>query len=118
MTTLKALFWICTFIVCYTYLGYGVLLWLLVKLKRIFKGKAPQQTLPDEDALPHVTFLVCAYNEQDMVDTKMTNTLELDYPKEKLHIMWVTDGSTDNTNALLQHLRGRSRPAVMAASSG
>ncbi|MDE5571357.1 MAG: glycosyltransferase family 2 protein [Prevotella sp.] len=103
MTTLKIIFWACLIIVFYTYLGYGVLLWLLVKLKRIIKGRAVENDLPDDDAqLPHVTFLVCAYNEQDVVDMKMKNTLELDYPKEKLHVMWVTDGSTDDTNTYLQ----------------
>lgn len=80
-----------------------MLLWLLVKQKRIIKGRAVENDLPDDDALlPHVTFLVCAYNEQDVVDMKMKNTLELDYPKEKLHVMWVTDGSTDETNTYLQ----------------
>ena len=103
MTTLKIIFWACLIIVFYTYLGYGMLLWLLVKLKRIIKGRAVEKGLPDDDAqLPHVTFLVCAYNEQDVVDMKIKNTLELDYPKKKLHIMWVTDGSTDETNTYLQ----------------
>ena len=102
MTTLKVLFWICLFLVVYTYVGYGVLLWLLVKLKRLLKGKAAPLTMPQDDALPHVTFLVCAFNEQDVVEMKMENTRQLDYPKNKLHIMWVTDGSTDNTNDLLK----------------
>lgn len=103
MTTLKILFWICLLIVFYTYLGYGMLLWLLVKIKHIVGGSAKQATLPDDDQLPDVTFLVCAYNEQDVVDMKMQNTLQLDYPRQKLHVMWVTDGSTDETNARLQH---------------
>ena len=102
MTTLKILFWICLLIVFYTYLGYGMLLWLLVKIKHIVGGSAKQATLPDDDQLPDVTFLVCAYNEQDVVDMKMQNTLQLDYPRQKLHVMWVTDGSTDETNARLQ----------------
>lgn len=102
MATLKILFWICIFLVVYTYVGYGVLLWLLVKLKRLFKGKPAPLTLPADEDLPHVTFLICAYNEQDVVDMKMENTLQLDYPKNKLHIMWVTDGSTDETNLRLK----------------
>ena len=102
MATLKILFWICIILVVYTYVGYGVLLWLLVKLKRLFKGKPAPLTLPKDEDLPHVTFLICAYNEQDVVDMKMENTLQLDYPKNKLHIMWVTDGSTDETNERLK----------------
>lgn len=102
MTTLKILFWICFFLVVYTYVGYGVLLWLLVKLKRIVKGKDVPLDMPEDEALPHVTFLICAYNEQDVVEMKMENTMQLDYPKNKLHIMWVTDGSTDQTNEKLK----------------
>ena len=102
MTALKIAFWICVFIVFYTYIGYGMLLWLLVRLKHFFGGKVETPTLPAEDDLPTVTFLVCAYNEQDVVDLKMHNIRELDYPQEKLHIMWVTDGSNDETNKRLQ----------------
>lgn len=101
MTTLKVLFWMCIFLVFYTYLGYGVLLWLLVKIKRIVRGRPTLPDLPADDALPDVTFLVCAFNEQDVVDQKIENTRLLDYPREKLHLMWVTDGSTDDTNLRL-----------------
>lgn len=102
MATLKILFWTSLIIVVYTYAGYGLLLWLLVTIKRMVKGKPRHWELPDDDALPHVTFLVCAYNEQDMVEAKVENTRQLDYPKDKLHLMWVTDGSTDDTNTRLR----------------
>ncbi len=99
MTILKVLFWICLFLVFYTYIGYGILLWLLVCVKRIFKGKPQKKQLPPDDELPEVTLMICAYNEQDIVDIKMENTRQLSYPK--LHVVWVTDGSNDSTNDLL-----------------
>ena len=102
MAVLKIAFWICAFLVFYTYLGYGILLWLLVRLKRIVRGKAERKALPADDELPEVTFMVCAYNEQDIVDMKMKDIHQLDYPKEKLHITWVTDGSSDETNNRLK----------------
>lgn len=103
MVALKTIFWICAFLVFYTYLGYGMLLWLTVRLKRIVRGKARRKALPTDDAeLPEVTFMVCAYNEQDVVDMKMKDIHQLDYPKDKLHITWVTDGSTDDTNNRLK----------------
>ncbi len=101
MTALKILFWFCLFLVFYTYLGYGMLLWLLLRLKRIVRGKATPLALPADDALPHVTLMICAYNEEDVVEQKMANTRQLDYPVEKLHVMWVTDGSSDGTNERL-----------------
>lgn len=102
MAALKILFWTCVFLVFYTYIGYGMLLWVLVTIKRIVKGKTATAVLPADEALPDVTFMVCAYNEQDVVEMKMENTLQLDYPKHKLHMVWVTDGSTDGTNDRLR----------------
>ena len=102
MTTLKVLFWICLIICVYTYVGYGILLYLLVLLKRLIKGAPQQAELPNDQALPDVAFMVCAYNEQDVVEMKMQNIHDFDYPKEKLHVIWVTDGSTDDTNERLK----------------
>jgi len=102
VTTLKILFWICLIICIYTYVGYGIILYLLVLAKRLIKGKLKQLELPADSELPDVAFMVCAFNEEDVVEMKMQNIHELDYPKEKLHIVWVTDGSTDNTNERLQ----------------
>ncbi|MEG1553848.1 MAG: glycosyltransferase family 2 protein [Rikenellaceae bacterium] len=99
MCSLEVIFWICVFIVFYTYLGYGILLYLLVKTKELFISPK-HLTLPDN--LPEVTLLIAAYNEEDIVKEKMSNTLALRYPASLLNIVWVTDGSTDNTNALLK----------------
>ena len=99
MLTLKVLFWICLILVFYTYLGYGMLLWLLVSIKRLVYGKPKKQELPTDDELPEVTLMICAYNEQDIVESKMENTHQIDYPK--LKVVWVTDGSNDLTNDYL-----------------
>ena len=101
MLTLKILFWACLLIVFYTYIGYGILLYILIRLKRLFKGKPLKTALPSDGELPTMTLMICAYNEEDVVAVKMENTLALDYPKDKFRIMWVTDGSNDRTNELL-----------------
>ena len=97
---LEIIFWICLALVIYTYVGYGVLLYFLVRIKRLFAGQSVQSAVEEEN-LPEVTFLVCAYNEQDTVEMKIKNSRDLDYPKDKLHLVWVTDGSNDKTNELL-----------------
>lgn len=51
--------------------------------------------------MPDVTLFIAAYNEEEVVDEKMENCYQLDYPKDKLNIIWVTDGSTDTTNEKL-----------------
>ena len=99
---LKILFWATLLIVFYTYIGYGILLYIIIRLKRLFKGKPSKAVLPSDDDLPTITLMICAYNEEDVVAEKMANTLALDYPRSKFRIMWVTDGSNDRTNELLQ----------------
>lgn len=101
MLTLKILFWTTLFIVFYTYIGYGILLYIIILLKRLFKGKPLKGPMPADDELPTMTLMICAYNEEDVVAEKMENTLAIDYPKDKFRIMWVTDGSNDHTNELL-----------------
>jgi cellulose synthase/poly-beta-1,6-N-acetylglucosamine synthase-like glycosyltransferase len=100
MLILQILFWVLAFIVVYTYVGYGILLYLIIKIRRFFKiGKKPNA---DSNYQPDVTLFISAYNEKDYVDGKMKNSMELDYPKDKLHIVWVTDGSDDGTPEMLQ----------------
>ena len=101
MLTLKVLFWVCLFIVFYTYLGYGILLYLIIRIKRLVKGRPVPTPMPSDEELPTMTLMICAYNEQDVVAEKMENTRALDYPKDKFRVMWVTDGSNDRTNELL-----------------
>lgn len=107
MNILEILFFVFLFIVFYTYLGYGILLWILVKTKQSFlffyieDDKEIRQHSNQTD-LPLVTLFITAYNEEQVVDEKMKNCHELAYPKEKLHIVWVTDGSNDRTNEKLK----------------
>ena len=102
MKAFEVLFWISLFIVFYTYIGYGILLYILGKIKECFRKPAPRP-MPADDALPPLTLFIAAYNEEDVVDEKMRNCLELDYPADKLRILWVTDGSNDHTNERLSH---------------
>lgn len=76
-------------------MGYAIFIWLLVKLKERL-CPITQKDLPAIE-YPEVTILIAAYNEEDYVDIKMHNTESLEYPTDKLHIVWVTDGSTDRT---------------------
>ena len=85
-------------VVFYAYLGYGLLLFLLVKLKRAFK----KNRLEYIDFEPDVTLLVAAYNEEDFIRHKIENSLSLDYPNHKLKLLFVTDGSSDRTPEIVK----------------
>lgn len=98
----EIIFWICLGIVIYTYVGYGILLYIILKIKRLLGYRRQQPLLGiNRNLWPEVTLMVCAYNEEEVVGMKMDNTRQLDYPTEKLHLLWVTDGSSDKTNELL-----------------
>lgn len=100
MDVCEILFWASAFVVFYTYIGYGFLLYFLVKIKEYFH-KPFSRPKPIDVDLPELTLLIAAYNEEAVVDEKMRNCLELDYPADKLHILWITDGSNDHTNEYL-----------------
>lgn len=87
-------FWICLFVAFYAYLGYGILLFMIIKVKRLINK--PKISF-DPEFLPTITFVVPCYNEQDTVEEKIKNCLTLDYPKDKLEIVFITDGSSDGT---------------------
>lgn len=93
MKTLEISFWIMLGITFYAYVGYGILLYVLVKIKNLFLKKPNFSN----QVLPEVTLLVAAYNESDYVVDKVKNTIAQSYPSDKLKIVFVTDGTTDDS---------------------
>lgn len=100
---LETAFWLGLGLVFYAYLGYGIVLFLMVRLKRLFVGKKSIPTLPADEDLPEVTFVVAAYNEERWIETKLANCFEFNYPKNKITYLFVTDGSDDRTPELIEH---------------
>ena len=90
MAACSFVFWMSFCTICYVYFGYPVVLFFWSKLSRPILIK-------DEITQPTVTLLVCAYNEQEIIEEKIENSFELDYPVEKINIVIASDGSTDQT---------------------
>jgi cellulose synthase/poly-beta-1,6-N-acetylglucosamine synthase-like glycosyltransferase len=99
MKTLDLIFLILLSIVFYTYIGYGILLWLLVKIKKFFITS--QLNPQSSDFFPSVTLVVAAWNEEQFIEKKIVNSLELDYPKDKITFLFVSDGSDDKTPEII-----------------
>jgi biofilm PGA synthesis N-glycosyltransferase PgaC len=100
----KLLFFFSFLILIYSYIGYGLLIYVLVKLKRLFGAAEPsdvtwQQSIRFE---PEVTLVVAAYNEADCIGKKLVNSLDLDYPAGKLSWIFITDGSTDESPEIVR----------------
>jgi len=96
---LLVFFWLLIFLVFYTYAGYGILLWLINRLKSSPRSGSNETAVSFE---PSVALVIAAYNEEDYIEDKIRNTLALDYPAEKLAIYFITDGSNDQTPAIIQ----------------
>lgn len=99
MTVYKIIFWLSLFIIAYSYVGYGILLYVLVRVKKLLQ-KIPKSS--DTTYEPEVSLVVAAYNEEEFIHIKIKNTLKLDYPREKLQVIFITDGSSDATPQIIR----------------
>lgn len=99
MVTIKLIFWLSVFIVAYCYLFYGALIWFILKLRKLLFKK--NKFFFDESYMPEVTLLVAIYNEESVIREKILNSLKLEYPEDKLKIVFITDGSSDSTNEII-----------------
>ncbi len=88
------IFWFSVFSVFYTYFGYPFLVWLFASLR-------PKPD-PYPSYTPKTTLLIAAYNEEDVIEDKIRNCLELDYPTNQIEVLVVTDGSDDRTPEIVQ----------------
>jgi cellulose synthase/poly-beta-1,6-N-acetylglucosamine synthase-like glycosyltransferase len=96
MKGVEIVFWAALAVVIYTYVGFGIVAWVWAKLIQTFKEKKSLQ--PFE---PDVTLVVPAYNEAEILESKIFNCFALDYPADKLQLMFITDGSTDHSAEIL-----------------
>ena len=97
---LKISFWVLILLVFYTYLGYGILIYGLVKLRKSI-GKA--RSIPNNPAFnPAVTLVIPAYNERGYIENKLQNALALEYPAHATQLLFVTEGSTDGTTEFIE----------------
>lgn len=68
----------------------------MIYILNALQGKNKRHIAPD-DYFPSVSFIVAAFNEEDCIEKKILNSLDQDYPKEKIEFLFITDGSTDRT---------------------
>src|SRR5882672_7597213 len=95
LAPLQWVFWTSCGLVVYVYAGYPLCLWLLTRGRRI-----PSPSVPADNKLPSISLIVAAYNEERVIEEKLRNCLQLDYPEDKLACIFVSD-STDRTNEIL-----------------
>jgi cellulose synthase/poly-beta-1,6-N-acetylglucosamine synthase-like glycosyltransferase len=107
---MKPLFWLCLALVAYTYFGYAVWLWILVRLHRRPVHQGP--------ILPAVSIIIAARNEEANLPAKLENLRHLDYPQDRLQIVIASDGSTDRTADILREQGSTILPVILDQSNG
>lgn len=114
MLAVAIIFWLSSALIVYTHFGYPVMLWVLEAMgfgsgaghlrgRRV--GSFPslvKDVDTDETKLPVVSLIIAAYNEETVIEAKVKNALELEYPRELLEIIVASDGSTDTTVEVAQ----------------
>ncbi len=95
-------FWILLFLVFYSYAGYGIMLGVLIKLG--FRQKEKQGE-PGE--WPTVALIVPCFNEGSCIGEKIRNSLELDYPADRIEFIFISDGSSDDTPDIVKRHKGQ-----------
>jgi len=98
-------FWISIILMIYIFAGYPL---LLVIWKIIFSKKYEAILSTDESTLPNVDVILIVRNVESIIKVKIDSLLSLDYPKEKLKIIIISDNSTDDTVSIINQLNNDS----------
>ena len=84
----------------YVYIGYPLLLILIDKIK---------QTPPikKDNITPSVTLLISCYNEINVIEKKIINCLSINYPKDKIDFIFISDASDDGTDEVISRYKDK-----------
>ena len=80
---IEDIFWISCFVIFWAYFGY----YLFLKLLSLFSVRQTGKT----EYTPDVSLIITAHNEERRIEDKIKNTLALNYPKEKLQIVYIPE---------------------------
>ncbi|NOY49702.1 MAG: glycosyltransferase family 2 protein [Chlorobi bacterium] len=95
---MKTIFWALLVFILYTYLGYPLLLYLWTKVKKNKINKSFRFE-------PHVSVVIAAHNEEKNIERRIRNLFDQDYPKKKMEVVVVSDGSDDETDCIIKKIR-------------
>lgn len=108
---IEIVFWFSAILVIYVYAGYPAILYLYSRFV-----PRRQEALPEK--LPRVTLMISAFNEEDCIAEKLENSLALDYPKELLEIIVISDQSSDRTDEIVTGFASRGVKLLRMAERG
>jgi cellulose synthase/poly-beta-1,6-N-acetylglucosamine synthase-like glycosyltransferase len=96
MLVAKILFWFSLAALVWTHVGYALATALAARMRR--------RGVDARDIEPSVSVVVAAHNEHDVIERRVRNLLDLDYPPESIEVVVASDASTDGTNDVVERL--------------
>src|SRR5262245_28827880 len=102
---LSCLFWAAVAVIGYTYLGYPAWLWV--------RSRYRPRPVWSAQFLPSISIILVVHDEEPVLEGKLKNLMELDYPPDRTEILVVSDGSTDGTNSVLSQFARLPRVRVI-----
>lgn len=119
MSVLESIAWILVVVAAaaavYTYAGYPAILWLISRFKPA--RKSPPEGGIDSD-WPSVSISVPAHNEETQIEGLIESLLALDYPKDRLQILIVSDASSDKTDEIVKRYETRGVQLIRMTERG
>ena len=113
-------FWACLTLVAFAYAVYPVLIFVFARLfgrqvdisarertPDVFPADGRDPNGAERAAVPVVSLLIAAHNEEEAIEARILNALALDYPAGRLEIVIASDGSTDGTNDIVRRYADR-----------
>lgn len=97
---LEIVFFFFIFIIGYVYFGYPLIISIIAAINK-------KSVRKNENYEPGVSLIIAAYNEQDVIEQKLNNSFELNYPADKLEIVVFSDASTDRTNEIVSRYQDK-----------
>ena len=116
----RVIFWVSLGLVVYPYVIYPLVLFLTYSITQAWRDlrylgspRSRRTKTPALAALPGVSIIIPAYNEEKVLAAKIENLRDLDFPQERLQFVFVSDGSEDGTNQILQNLQGANYECIL-----
>ena len=116
----KVAFWVSLGLVVYPYVLYPLALFLIYSVTQAWRDlrylgspRNRRTDTPSSSAMPGVSIIIPAYNEEKVLPQKIENLREIDFPRERLQIIFVSDGSEDGTNQILQNLKEENYECIL-----
>jgi cellulose synthase/poly-beta-1,6-N-acetylglucosamine synthase-like glycosyltransferase len=96
MLLVKILFWVSLAALVWTHVGYALATALAARMRR--------RRVDAREIEPSVSVVVAAHNESDVIERRVRNLLDLDYPRERIEVVVASDASTDGTDEVVERL--------------